>query len=151
VIEPSTSSSSSTDLELRGEAFTASAPGGRVGGMLRLGSRVLRFESEHFAADLPLDGIECRFGGFNDGTLFLRHPARPEVTLIAREVDPVFEQLVALVPQAAAARVQAKRRDTRFWTAVGTAGGMFLVLLGGAVLVAFLVVRWVLHLLDPWI
>jgi hypothetical protein len=145
------SSYSSTDLELRGEAFTANAPGGRIGGMLRIGGRLLRFEAEHYTAELPLEGLECRFGGFNEGTLFLRHPSQPELTLIAREVDPVFERLTALVPQAAAARTQARRRDTRFWTAVGTAGGLFLALLGGAVLLAFFVVRWVLRLLDPWL
>jgi hypothetical protein len=141
------------ELELYGEAFTARAPGGRVAGMLRFGNGELRFapESESLAAALPIDGLECRFGGFNEGTLFLRHPGRPDLTLIAREVDPVFERLTALVPQAAAARAQARRRDTRFWTAVGTAGGMFLALLAGAVLLAFFVVRWVLRLLDPWL
>jgi hypothetical protein len=142
---------SSADLELRGEAFTASAPGGRIGGLLRFGGRLLHFESERFTADLPLEGLECRFGGFNEGTLFLRHPSRPELTLIAREVDPVFERLTSLVPQAAAARAQARRRDARFWTAVGTAATLFLTLLGGAVLLAFFVVRWVLGLLDPWL
>lgn len=145
------STHSSAELELYGEAFTARAPGGRVAGMLRFGGNHLRFESEGVAAALPIEGLECRFGGFNEGTLFLRHPGRPDLTLIAREVDPVFERLTALVPQAAAARAQARRRDTRFWTAVGTAGGMFLALLAGAVLLAFFVVRWVLRLLDPWL
>jgi hypothetical protein len=145
------STNSSAGLELSGEAFTTNVPGGRTAGLLRFGGRVLRFESERFAVELPLDGLECRFGGFNEGTLFLRHLGRPDLTLIAREVDPVFDRLTALVPQAAAARAQARRRDTRFWTAVGTAGGMFLLLLAGAVLLAFFVVRWVLGLLDPWL
>ena len=144
------SSVRSGELELSGEAFTATAPSGRIGGLLRFGGRRLRFESEGFATELPLEGLECRFGGFNDGTLFLRHPSRADITFIAREVDPVFDRLTALVPQAAAARIQARRRDTRFWTAVGTAGGMFLLVLGGAVLVAFLVVRWVLNLFGLW-
>ena len=103
------SSTSSAVLELSGEAFTPSAPGGRTAGLLRIGGQSLRFESEAFALELPLAGLECRFGGFNDGTLFFRHPGRAEITLLAREVDPVFERLSQLVPQAAAARNQARR------------------------------------------
>ena len=70
-------------------AFQNKLPDGKANGRLAVEGSALVFTAGGVPPlRLPLDGLDIRFGGFNNQQAFLSHPALPEWTFLC--TDPGF-------------------------------------------------------------
>ncbi len=95
----------------------------RLAGTVELRADTVCFQADKEALELPVDGLQCRPGGINDGTIFLSHPSHRGEIAIERNAMASHPGLARL-PMAADALSAASRlvrRHRLFWGCVAVA------------------------------
>jgi hypothetical protein len=118
------------------EAFRARPSRGRLtldrsGILFELPDREIRIDAERLAA---------RYGGFNDGVLFLEDAQAPGLRVVCADPATRSPRVLALLPGLARAQAAARARRRRFW-------GCVLALLAAAAIVVVAVLFGALSLL----
>ncbi len=125
-----------------GHAFLPGPDGRRAAGTLQGTAGALVFTGEGVERRLPLAGLRCRAGGFDDDTLFFSHPGEPGLELTTADRRIAAEGPLADLPEVQSAALQQRRGRRRFCSCAWAALALLLVIALAAVLLVGSLVRW---------